>query len=68
MSQAQNSFARLQAAGVVSDSSTSDSLRPVLDGLTEAEVDLLIRIGEKAAAAGSEVESHQLPPGGETIF
>jgi hypothetical protein len=59
MSQDLNSFARLQAAGVVSSSDAAESLRPVLESLSAAEVELLIGIGEKMTEASPEVEAHE---------
>jgi len=59
MSQDQNSFDRLQAAGVITGSDVAESLRPALDGLSTAEVELLIGINEKMAAALPEVEAHE---------
>jgi len=59
MSQDQNSFDRLQAAGVITGSDVAESLRPALDGLSTAEVELLIGINEKMAATLPEVEAHE---------
>lgn len=58
MSQSPSNYERLQAAGAISGDTAA--LRPVLDGLSEAEVGLLLSINEKVTGTLPEVEEHEV--------